>query len=187
MNVPAIYHGTFELNASRNHLVQSEKNNQVLQALGRMGINLAAFLTNNNLLPEGKMWDAFNLLNIPKADIESAKLSSLSDSIEKQIHNINILPTVNYRYSNIETAIWLGEKMSKWLEEMNYCINQNNRLIYHIANQNETYFSNEGHLSEQFLKKVKRTLDELYEDLNDIGKQYMDIDERAKYLSLIHI
>lgn len=185
LNVPAIYHGTFELNASRNHLVQSEKNNQVLQALGRMGINLAAFLTNNNLLPEGKMWDAFNLLNIPKADIESAKLSSLSDSIEKQIHNINILPTVNYRYSNIETAIWLGEKMSKWLEEMNYCINQNNRLIYHIANQNETYFSNEGHLSEQFLKKVKRTLDELYEDLNDIGKQYMDIDERAKYIDAI--
>lgn len=43
LNVPAIYHGTFELNASRNHLVQSEKNNQVLQALGRMGINLAAF------------------------------------------------------------------------------------------------------------------------------------------------
>lgn len=84
LNVPAIYHGTFELNASRNHLVQSEKNNQVLQALGRMGINLAAFLTNNNLLPEGKMWDAFNLLNIPKADIESAKLSSLSDSIENK-------------------------------------------------------------------------------------------------------
>ena len=185
LNVPAIYHGTFELNASRNHLVQSEKNNQILQALGKMGINLAVFLTNNNLLPEGKMWDAFNLLNIPKADIESAKLSSLSDSIEKQIHNINILPTVNYRYSNIETAIWLGEKMSKWLEEMNYCINQNNRLIYHIANQNETYFSNEGHLSDLFLKKVKRTLDELYEDLNDIGKQYMDIDERAKYIDAI--
>ena len=63
------------------------------------------------------MWDTFNLLNIPKADIESAKLSSLSDSIEKQIHNINILPTVNYRYSNIETAIWLGEKNVQMVEK----------------------------------------------------------------------
>ena len=94
LTVPAIYHGTFELNASRNHLVNSEQNKTVLKKLGEVAVKLSENLVNHNLL-KGNNWGPFSILNFACADISTAMLSTLAESIKSNLGSAEILSLIH--------------------------------------------------------------------------------------------
>lgn len=185
LDVPAIYHGTFELNASRNHLVDTEQNKIVLEKLGEVAIQLANHLTSNGLLEEHNKWDSFNLLNLSISDIESAKLSPLAESIKSNLDSANILPVVKSVFSNIGSALKIGDKLASWLISVQGKLSINESLSNHIINTNEKVFSPERYLSNDVLLKIKKSLDDSSEWLEEIARQTMTIEQRADLIDAI--
>lgn len=186
LDVPAIYHGTFELNASRNHLVDTVPNKKVLEKLGEVATQLSNYLTSNGLLEEHNKWDSFNLLNLPNSDIESAKLSPLAESIQSNLDSANIFPVVKSVFSNIGSTLKIGDKLASWLINVQGELHINESLSNHIIKtNNEKVFSPERYLSNYVLSKIKRSLDDSSEWLEEIARQTMTIEQRADLIDAI--
>ena len=185
LDVPAIYHGTFELNTSRNHLVDTVQNKKVLEKLGEVAIELSNYLTSNGLLDEHNKWDSFNLLNLSISDIESAKLSPLAESIKSNLDSANILPVVKSVFSNIGSALKIGDKLASWLISVQGKLSINESLSNHIIYTNENVFSSERYLSNYVLSKIKKSLDDSSEWLEEIARQTMTTEQRADLIDAI--
>ncbi len=185
LDVPAIYHGTFELNTSRNHLVDTVQNKKVLDKLGEVAIELSNYLTSNGLLDEHNKWDSFNLLNLSISDIESAKLSPLAESIKSNLDSANILPVVKSVFSNIGSALKIGDKLASWLISVQGKLSINESLSNHIIYTNENVFSSERYLSNYVLSKIKKSLDDSSEWLEEIARQTMTTEQRADLIDAI--
>ena len=185
LNVPAIYHGTFELNASRNHLVNSSQNSQVLKKLGEVAIQLSDYLTANKLLDEQNKWDSFNLLNISKSDIESAMLFSLAESIQSNLHDANIFPIINSDYSCVKSSIWIGQRFATWLMKAQREKIITETLKNHLINTIDNTFSHEKHLSDYVLNVIKKTIDDASDWIEEQAQQPMSKELRAEFIDAI--
>lgn len=187
MDVPALYHGTFELDASRNHLINSRKNEELLEKLGETAISLAKYLTSNNLLQDKRRWDAFNILNLKASDVDSGFLNSLRDSIKTELNNAPVFPTIKpYVYTNLDTAILIGEKMANWLicAQKNLYIDE--MLSNHIASQSDSnVFSHDRCLSDFVLSRIQKQIDDVSSSLEKIGKKEMSIKQRADFIDAL--
>jgi len=187
MNVPAIFHGTFALDSSRNYLVDSPENKLVLAKLGEVAVQLSCYLVEYDLVKEDK-WSPFAILNIENADLESAGLSLLADSIKNCIENAPIIPIVNSKFSSISSVIRLGEKMAKWLS--NPIISNtysDNRLSFHIIDGRENVFLPSKFLSDYVSKKILRKLDDddIKDAIEDIARKKMSNELRANFIDAL--
>ena len=185
LNVPAIYHGTFELNASRNHLVNSSQNSQVLKKLGEVAIQLSDYLTANKLLDEQKKWDSFNLLNLSKSDIESAMLIPLAESIQSNLHDANIFPIINSDFSCVNSSIWIGHKFATWLMKAQREKISIEPFKNHLINTIDNTFSHEKHLSEYVLNVIKKNIDDASDWIEEQAQQSMSKELRAEFIDAI--
>lgn len=185
LDVPAIYHGTFELNTSRNHLVDTVQNKKILDRLGEVAIELSNYLTSNGLLDEHNKWDSFNLLNLSISDIESAKLSPLAISIQSNLDSANIFPVVKSSFSNIGSTLKIGDKLASWLISVQGELHFNESLSNHIINTNERIFLPERYLSNYVLSKIKKSLDDSSEWIEEIARQTMTTEQRADFIDAI--
>ena len=184
LNVPAIYHGTFELNASRNHLVNSEQNKIVLKKLGEVAVKLSENLVNNNLL-NGDNWIPFNILNFTYADIDAALLSSLAESIKNNLESIKIFPQINSSFSSIESTIRLGNKLADWLLEAKSEIYKNTSLNNHLIAITQEIFSQDRYLSKYVLDKINIRLGDVTDSIQTIANNKLSLEERVGFIDAI--
>ena len=184
LTVPAIYHGTFELNASRNHLVNSEQNKTVLKKLGEVAVKLSENLVNHNLL-KGNNWGPFSILNFACADISTAMLSTLAESIKSNLGSAEILPRINSTFSSIDSTIRLGDKLASWLLGAKPEIYQETSLKNHLLPIDQGIFSSSRYLSDYVLEKINVWLDGIVDDIQVIANKKLLLEDRVDFIDAI--
>jgi hypothetical protein len=181
LNTCGIYHGTFQLDSSRNHLVKSLDNDKVLRELGRLAIKMSCYLAENKLLVNP--WDSFDLINFKKAEIEAAMLEPLSEEIVREFPTAAVLPTVNKQYGNLRSSSWIGRNMAAWLSDNPDC---QGKLNSHIAYGTEDIFSRDKILGETVCTHHRREKMDVYHDsLEEIGTGEMTVDARANLIDAL--
>lgn len=178
MGVPAIYHGTFELDASRNYLVDSDKNRMVMHELGAVAVRLSGYLAENDLLEDGGEWEPFKMLDLRKAGISVSGILPLAESIKDAIVNgeVEIFPTVGKGFTTCDNALWLGSEIARWLKDNIALLGQKNALCNHlICYENDS----EGCLSDVI---VAKELTVVKDDIEEIAKSKMDVSVRATFI-----
>lgn len=180
LSSPGIYHGTFSLNASRNHLVKSDKNDEVLAKMGELATELASYLANKNLLT-GK-WDAVELINLQKTETDAAMLAPLADKIKKGVYSAGIFPSVSSNYLTLENSVWIGEKMAKWLQDH---IPYQANLSAHLICYDGDLFSQDRILGSIIRDKLIKCLDEHRDHLKIIAETPMELGARAALIDAI--
>ena len=184
LTVPAIYHGTFELNASRNHLVNSEQNKTVLKKLGEIAVKLSEKLVKYHLL-NGDNWIPFKILNLMYTDVSTAMLSSLADSIKSNLATAEIFPRINSTFSTIDSTIRLGDKLAGWLSEVNQEIYQNTSLCRHLIPIELETFSSDRYLSNDVLEKFGIKLNNIVDDIQSITRKKLSLEDRVNFIDAI--
>ena len=181
LNTCGIYHGTFQLDSSRNHLVKSRENDKVLRKLGRLAIKMSCYLAENKLLVNP--WDSFDLINFKNAEIEAAMLEPLSEEIVREFPTSAVLPTVNKQYGNLQSSSWIGDNMATWLSVNPDC---QGKLGSHIAYNPNDIFSQDKILGETISSYYQpKRIDEYYDSLEEIGTTEMPIKARADLIDAL--
>ncbi|MGN0187896.1 MAG: sacsin N-terminal ATP-binding-like domain-containing protein, partial [Candidatus Cryptobacteroides sp.] len=180
LTVPAIYHGTFELNASRNHLVNSEQNKIVLKKLGEVAVMLSENMVKYNLLNKDN-WAPFNILNFTFDDIKTEMLFSLADSIKTNLKSAKILPRVNSTFSSIDSTIRLGDKLATWLLGINPEIYQDTSLSNHLISIDQKVFSSNRYLSDYVLSELGKEVN----DIQSIARKKLLLEDRVNFIDAI--
>lgn len=181
LDVPAIYHGTFELDASRNYLVDSEQNKEVLQRLGEVALKLSCYIAKEKPTDVNVCWKPFEILNLPKADIEAGRMQPLLDSIKEKIGTAAIFPTISGEYKTLDNALWLNEKCAEWLAKNSPFAEKTSMHCHLIANADKV-FSQDKCLFDLLPKKE---IADVAGDINDIAGKKMEIPVRAELIDVM--
>ena len=181
LDVPAIYHGTFELDASRNYLVDSEQNKEVLQRLGEVALKLSCYIAKEKPTDGNVCWKPFEILNLPKADIDAGRMRPLLDSIKEKIGTVAIFPTISREYKTLDNALWLNEKCAEWLAK-NSPFAEKTAMHCHLIANADKVFSQDKCLFDLLPKKE---IADLAEDINLIARKKMDIPVRAELIDVM--
>lgn len=184
LTVPAIYHGTFELNASRNYLVNSEQNKTVLKKLGEVAVKLSEKLVDHNLL-KGNSWGPFSILNFANTDINPVILSTLAESIKSNLENAEIFPRINSTFSFINSTVRLGDKLASWLLGAKPEIYQETSLKNHLLPIDQDIFSPNRYLSDYVLEKINVRLDGVVDDIQVIANKKLLLEDRVDFIDAI--
>ena len=180
LSTPGIYHGTFSLNASRNHLVKSDKNDEVLAKMGELATKLASYLADNKLLTD--RWDAVELINLQKSETDAAMLTPLADEIKKNFDRAGIFPSVSSDYLTLENSVWIGGKMAKWLQD--HILYQAN-LRTHLICYDGDLFSQDRILGDIIKDRLIKRLDEHQDYLKNVAETSMELESRASLIDAI--
>lgn len=184
LSVPAIYHGTFELNASRNHLVESLQNRGVLEKLGEVAVKLSTCLAGRQLLNDDK-WAPFKILNFTSAEMGTAMLSSLGESIRSYIGSAQIFPLVNATFSSMNVAMRLGDKMAVWLSGNRNILPEGSELNNHLDCIEPGIFSTDKYLSAYILDEIDVRLRDVADSVKNIARQPLSVSNRADFIDAI--
>ena len=184
LTVPAIYHGTFELNASRNYLVNSEQNKTVLKKLGEVAVKLSENLVAHNLL-NGDSWGPFSILNFTFSDISTAMLSTLAESVKSNLGRVEIFPRINSTFSFIDSTVRLGDKLANWLLRATPEIYQDTALNNHLLPIDPVIFSSDRYLSDYVLDKINVRLDSIVDDIQVIANKKLLLEDRIDFIDAI--
>lgn len=180
LSSPGIYHGTFALNASRNHLVKSDKNDEVLAKMGELAIKLASYLAEKKLLTE--KWDAVELINLRKSETDAAMLLPLAKEIKRGFSNATIFPSVGSGYVSLGNSVWIGEKMSEWLQVHDQ---YQADLCSHLIHYEGDLFSEERILGSIIKEQLVKRMDEHRELLETVAGATMKLNTRADLIDSI--
>ena len=187
LDSPAIYHGTFELDASRNHLVKSSQNETVLNKLGEIAVRLSDHLANSCSIDEDRKLDAFKILNLLKIDVESAMMNPLAESIKKNLDKVKVFPTAHNGKQSISTAIWISKPLAAWLEINESLIPQNSMMSNHLTSKCEPFFDDSYYLAEYISKNFQKHLDAFQNEIEDIASVEMSIENRVCFIDSLSL
>jgi hypothetical protein len=170
VNLPCLLHGTFDLDASRNHSKLTPRNEYILNKLVDL-IKRTAL----DLCKRDKGWSAYLLLTSKSTNPDSALITALYQKLEELKKILEIFPTIEGQYCSLSNAIFYGNDFSGWIQQNNfgeYTPNllqppspEINLLISHFSNK---------YSKEQFL-----------EIISSISGKIVDIDERVTLIQLL--
>ncbi|HHX8281325.1 TPA: sacsin N-terminal ATP-binding-like domain-containing protein, partial [Vibrio diabolicus] len=112
VDFPFIIHGTFELNSSRNELIDSLKNRYILKELVNLIIDTA-----KSLASEETSYKALELLSYKYPNNILSELG-FYDEIDKAIENLDIFPCLDGKYRKKSDVIYI-EPLSIFVSSIN--------------------------------------------------------------------
>jgi hypothetical protein len=103
INFPYIVHGTFELNSSRNEIIDSEKNKYILKELVGLIVDTAKTITHEEV--------SYKALEMLMYSNPHKILSDLGfyEAIDKAIEELEIFPCIDGNYRRKEEAVFANE------------------------------------------------------------------------------
>jgi hypothetical protein len=167
LDFPAVIHGTFELESSRNHLTESEKNKFVLEKLIEKLISTAKELTKKDV-----NWKPFRLLSYKNINDELQKLK-FYETLNSKKEQLAIYPCLDNHYRSKSKAFYYNNEFSDFIANLG-----KTKLFPDMLKTVPLELNISA-------KLVNRYDDALFsEKIDALSKSIKDIDHRIK---LIHI
>jgi len=110
IDFPALIHSTFDLDASRERIVDSEKNRFIVRELAKFIIEVAEKLKNDNA-----NWDSYKFLDI-KHKNETLEEFEFYKIIDKYKESAEIYPCIDNRYRDKNSFIFFNNSFSNFMQ-----------------------------------------------------------------------
>jgi hypothetical protein len=173
LDQPYILHATFELDSTRNQLVDSVKNKLILEKVVLFTIKVAKFFASKEV-----SYKPLEILN-HKHKSDTLKKLGYYELIEQAINSEDIMPCIDNTYKSIVDSIYISDEFGQMLLD----IEANKHINIHILPmQNRTL------LDFNLEEKIDRELDcinDIVNIINDISKTNLSNNKRALFISQI--
>ena len=165
INFPFIVHGTFELNSSRNEIIDSPKNRYILEKLVELIVSTAKQLTQNEV-----SYKALEMLTYSLPNNILEKLG-FYEAIDRAIDKLEIFPCLDGQYRTKEEVVYANE-LSIFIEKTQYNNIFPNYLIPADGNIDLDQYNINGSIDDELL--------------NLLSTKITNIDDRAELVYLLH-
>jgi hypothetical protein len=173
LNQPYVLHATFDLDATRNQLNESEKNRYILEKVVAFTIKVAKYFSQAKV-----SYQPLSILNhTHKADT----LDNLGyyDLIEEAINNEAIFPCIDNNYRALEEVIYINDEFAEFLQDAN----SEDIISIHILPLKD--LSLKAFNLEYKIDGSIKVLSDYLKLLNQISAKELSIEQRAKWIRLI--
>jgi len=169
---PFVLHATFDLDASRNQIVDSRKNKIILKAVTSFIIDVAKYYTQQEV--------SYLPLNILHHNHISDTLESLSyyEYISKAIHSEEIFPCIDNTYRRLDDVIYVSQSFAQLLLELDSA----NEIPFHLIP-----IDSKDELND-WIEEVDDSLEyvgELHNVLNNVSAKTMSFTQRSWFVKEI--
>ncbi|EAQ40461.1 hypothetical protein MED134_06889 [Dokdonia sp. MED134] len=173
LNQPYVLHATFDLDATRNQLNDSEKNRFILEKVVAFTTKVARYFTDKKV--------SYQPLSILHHKHKADTLQNLGyyDIIEEAINTEAVFPCIDNTYKKIAEILYVNDEFAQLLIESSATDTINCHLIP-LKGKTLTQFD----LDEKVDRQVD-VLENYIDVLNSIGSQPLSIGQRAKWIRLL--
>lgn len=159
---PALIHATFDLDSSRNNIVDNKKNRFVIKKLAKFMIEIA-----KSLKKEISNWDTYEFLDIKNNNKnELLEKFNFYEIIEKWKESAEIYPCINNKYCSLEKFQFYNNKFSIFMKKHSDIL--------------PNLLKNNSHVKENY-----RRINNFNSIINEISKEIKTISERIEFLKII--
>ena len=173
LNQPYVLHATFDLDATRNQLNDSDKNRFILEEVVAFTIDVAKYYSETKV-----SYQPLSILNhTHKADT----LDNLGyyDLIEEAIYNEAIFPCIDNEYRKLEEVIYINDEFAEFLQ----VANAEDVISLHILPLEELTL--EIFNLEDKIDNSVNVLEDYLSVLNQISTKKLTITQRAQWIRLM--
>ncbi len=173
IHLPCIIHATFELNSSRDYLIESDKNKFILQQLVTLLKECALKMAKET---EGKAeWRPFRMILPIKTETDSKLIGDFYASL-KTLHNeLKVIPCVDGSYARLSQIKYYGKTFSEFIIRRNLSKYLPFLLYPEQKNITESFpLSFKPYPQKEFLPII-----------NELSSAIVDIADRAELITLI--
>jgi hypothetical protein len=171
ISLPCIIHGTFDLEASRNNLNLTEKNDfildRVVDQLKSIALSLAERKVN---------WQPYRILTPYFPISDSPKIMRFYNKLSELRETLEIYPGVDERYHKMETSIYYCEMFSNWV--------QRNKFGKHFIKVVQAYTADLKIPNEYF--KSKYDNETFLKIISSVSIEIYEISERVDFIYLLN-
>jgi hypothetical protein len=170
---PYILHATFDLDSTRNQLVQSEKNKIILKKVVQFTIKVAKYFTQKKV--------SYKPLQILHHKHKADTLNNLGyyELIESAFRNEALFPCVNNTYRKLNQMVYYGDSFAKMLQ----IVKATEVLGIHLLPTEDINLSSFPFFSEIF--SSFNNIKDIIEVLNNIAELPLSIEHRALFIQEI--
>lgn len=111
---PMVIHGTFELDSSRNRIVETAKNKFLVEELIKL-----IFKISNTFFGETANWDKLRLLNYKGNKDAVLEEFGFYTAIDNKIKQLDVLPCIDGKYRSYTNVKFHSNEFSELIEELN--------------------------------------------------------------------
>lgn len=179
LQFPMVIHGTFELDSSRNRVIDSAKNRFLISEL----INLI-FKVSDSFFGENATWDKLRLLNYKGNKDTVLEEFGFYKAIDNKLKSLQIFPCIDGKYRTYSEIKYQSDPFSEFIVELGK-ENHFPELVQKIPNDLNSYlisnfpylYSEKRYSSQTFKNKVE----ELSKDLH----KSISVNLYAKWISIL--
>jgi len=166
IDFPFIIHGTFELDSSRNNIIDSEKNRYILDKLVEFIADTAKKLTKDEVSYKALEFLTHNSSN------ERLKRLEFYEKIDKKLDELEIFPCLDNRYRKKDEVVFISDEFSQFLQDNNFKDIFPNMLI---SSENSFIDLDNYYVDD----KIDLSL------IDEISKKIKDVNIRVEFIYLI--
>ncbi|WP_218599210.1 sacsin N-terminal ATP-binding-like domain-containing protein [Polaribacter sp. NJDZ03] len=173
LNQPYVLHATFDLDATRNQLNDSDKNRFILEEVVAFTIDVAKYYSQAKV--------SYQPLSILNHKHKADTLDNLGyyDLIEEAINNEPIFPCIDNEYRSLEEVLYINEEFAEILQD----VNVQDIFPIHLLPLKKLSLK-QFNLEDKIKSKLVRV--ENYLDLiNEVSEKKMSNEHRAIWIRLI--
>ena len=123
IDLPCVIHATFELNSSRNSIIQSDANQIIKEKIADVLLEFAETLAENDT-GEQTTWEYHDLLTLT----DNHDFADLADRLRSGKQTKKIYPTIGQRYVVLEDALHYSDGWADYINMRSYSMFQNHLL-----------------------------------------------------------
>lgn len=170
---PYILHATFDLDATRNQLVQSEKNKIILEKVVQFTIKVAKYFTQEKV-----SYKPLQILH-HKHKADTLKNLGYYELIENAFKKEALFPCVHNTYRSLKQVVYYGDSFARMLQT----IKATDVIGIHLMPAENINLSSFSFFSEIF--SSFNNIQDIVEVLNSIAELPLSIEHRALFINEI--
>lgn len=173
LDQPYILHATFELDSTRNQLIDSDKNIEILERVVKFTVKVSKYFAKGEV--------SYKPLEILNHRHKADTLNNLGyyDFVEKAINTEAILPCIDNKYRTIEDSIYVSDDFGRMLQEVG-AADLIDIHILPLESRNLRELNLEGKI-DYSIEVIRDVID----IINEISKLDLTISQRAFFISQI--
>ena len=171
LDQPYVLHATFDLDATRNQINDSEKNKFILNKIVDFTVNVAKFYATENV--------SYRPLEILNHNHSADTLGNLGyyDLVQEAIRTESVFPCIDNTYKKLEEVIYISDEFASMLIK----IKADNIITVHILPIEENQLAE--FILDTGIDRSLSILNDIQEIINQIASLKLSISNRALFIS----